>query len=626
MAAIVAAAIAFAVYTSQDDATLAGNASRAKAAHSDLGAVMSRLGARIAAPWVDRRAETGLFVDPITGGAGQGYGPAMLAEVLIREGAQTGDRRMLQAGLKALSVNATRAARDGNPGNPLELLAIASAYRWGQRNLADDPDWRRWSRGARLYLRTWESPAVGRAAQACFASPSCWNNYKIVDAAAVLLLLDSGLRPASPASRLADPELARAAALSILERDLPRAIGNEAETRTPDGELTGLGLLADEPTYPLAYHAMSVAALARALQVLGDEAPPVARGHFRRAMLAQASFMAPDGDVAFLGRAQGESWALAATAYAGESCAAMFRTSDPGSAGICATLALRAVRRLERLHGFRASGLLPIVPRLANAALTDEGLEHYARVMTFNGLSGMFLSWASDEAKAAAGVEPAPLPLDGGGAFLDHDRSRMAVVRRGSLWFAVHATGPIGVKDLRYDFGLLALKLRRGDHWIDVIPQRPLDDSGGPLDSGGPGLMTPSGLAFARGQSFDVDDESGEVVVHGGYRTEAGVWPVRGIDFRFKPSARGVTITAAAPPGSVLRFQDWLPAQFTEFVDGGRVLRTPTATSRVSEAPAWLEDGLTLASAYALDLQGRRRYVTVPPSGRVSWTLAARVP
>jgi len=174
---------------------------------------MSRLGARIAAPWVERRSESGLFVDPITGGAGHGYGPAMLAEALIRDGAQQHDRRMLRAGLKALSVNASRAAGDGNPGNPLELLAIASAYRWGERELADDPDWERWSSGPREYLRTWESASVGRAAQTCFASTSCWNNYKIVDAAAVLLLLDSGLKPASPSSRLAEPERARAGAV-----------------------------------------------------------------------------------------------------------------------------------------------------------------------------------------------------------------------------------------------------------------------------------------------------------------------------------------------------------------------------------------------------------------------------
>ncbi len=134
---------------------------------------------------------------------------------------------------------------------------------------------------------------MGEDAQACFASPTCWSNYKIIDAAGVLLLLDTGLEPASPAARLAGPERARAGALAILERDLPRSIGREAEARGRGGTLSGLGLLSDQPTYPLAYHAMSVAALARALQVLGDDAPAEARELFRRAMLAQASVHGP---------------------------------------------------------------------------------------------------------------------------------------------------------------------------------------------------------------------------------------------------------------------------------------------------------------------------------------------
>jgi hypothetical protein len=585
---------------------------------------MARLAGRIAAPWVDRRRPgTGLFVDPITGGAGHGYGPAMLAEAMIRQGAQRDDRRLLRAGLHALSTNSNDALDDGEPGNPLELLAIASAYRWADRNLAGDADWKRYSPGPRRYLRAWESAAVGRAAGACFAAVSCWDNYKIVDAAAVLLLLDTGLEPASDRSRLADPGRARAAALAVLTRELPRAIGHEGEARGASGTLSGLGILSDQPTYPLAYHAMSVAALARALGVLGDDAPPAARESFRRAMLAQASFMGPDGDIAFLGRAQGESWALGATAYAGESCARMFQRSHPRSAGMCATLAIRAVSRLRRLHGFQG-GVLAIVPRFSSLPLSGEGLEHYARVMTFNGLTAMFLGWAGEEASGAASVEPAPLPLDEGGSFVDPDRARIAVVRRGPVWFAVHTIGPIGVNDLRYDFGVVSLKFRRGRHWVEVLPPRPLSDAGGPLDGGGPALVSANGLAFPRGERFSADPASGEVVVHGGYRTEGGSWVERAQEFRFRPQERGVEVTATAPPGSVLRFQDFLPRSWTEVGEGAVELRTPTAASRLSEAPSSLEYGPAFASANALDLLGYRRYVTVPAGGRVSWTLYAR--
>lgn len=616
----VAVVIALALSKGSSVTSLAVGGSKSEA-QENAGERMSRLAGRIAAPWVDRRSELGLFVDPITGGAGHGYGPAMLAEALIRAGDRLENRRLLRAGLRALSVNSARAVDDGRRGNPLELFAIASAYNWAESNLADDADWKRAAAGPRRYLRSWERSSVGEDAQACFASPACWSNYKIIDAAGVLLLLDTGLEPASPAARLADPERARAGALAILERDLPRSIGRKAEARGREGTLGGLGILSDQPTYPLAYHAMSVAALARALQALGDDAPAEARELFRRAMLAQAAYAAPDGDVAFIGRAQGESWALAATAYAGESCARMFQESHARSAGICATLAIRAVGRLERLHGFH-DGLLAIVPRFRNAAPTGEGLEHYARVMSFNGLSAMFLGWAGEAAGSAESVKPLPLPLDGGGSFVDPDRSRMAVVRRDSVWFAVHTARPAGVKDPRYDFGVLALKFRRGKRWVDVLPPRP-PEAGGPFDGGGPALVTPDGLAFPRGTDFAVDPQSGEVVVHGGYRSDGG-WALRGVEFRFKPTARGVRISVPAPAGSVLRFQDFLPQRFTAATDLGRALSTPTATSRLSETPSALEYGLTYASANALDLLGYRRYVTVPAGGRVTWTLGAR--
>ena len=326
---------------------------------------ISRLTGQVAAAWVDRRASSGLFRDPITGGAGHGYGPAMLAEVLIREGARRGDDRLLHAGMRALAVNAESARSDGEPGNPLELLGMASAYNWGARHLAGRAVWERWSGAPRAYLSSWEGADVGVAAQRCFAAPSCWNNYKVVDAAAVLLLLDSGLPPASPSALLADADTAREDALRVLREDVPRALGSGAQAEGAGTRLAGLGMLGDQPTYPLAYHAMSVAALARALAVLGPRAPAPARDAFRRAMLAQASFTAPDGDLAYLGRAQGESWALGATAYAGQYCAAHVRTQAPRD-------------RRDLLHARRAVGAPARAPaRLPRRRAVDRPPLHH---------------------------------------------------------------------------------------------------------------------------------------------------------------------------------------------------------------------------------------------------------
>jgi hypothetical protein len=339
-------------------------------------------------------------------------------------------------------------------------------------------------------------------------------------------------------------------------------------------------------------------------------------------MLAGASFAAPDGDIAYMGRAQGESWALGATAYAGQACARMFRASHPRSAGMCATLAARSVRRLDRLHGFNR-GLLSIVPRLGFGDLTSDGLEHYARVMTFNGLTAMFLEWGSEEARAAPDVEPTPLPLDRGGSFVDPDQAHLAVVRHGSVWYAVHAIGPVSGDDLRYDFGLVSLKVRKGRRWVDVQPPRPLNEGLG-RDSAGPSVLTPAGMAFPHGTSLSVDPRTGAVVVEGGFRTAANVWALRGVTFRWRPVRRGVVATVKAPPGTRLRYQDFLPRQWTQGVEGFRVLQTPVSESRLSEPPASAEDGADFASSYAADLHGYVRYVDVPASGKVSWTVEAR--
>jgi hypothetical protein len=336
-------------------------------------------------------------------------------------------------------------------------------------------------------------------------------------------------------------------------------------------------------------------------------------------MLAGAAFMAPDGDMTYLGRAQGESWALAATVYAGEACAAMFRTSDRRTARVCAGLALRALRRLRTAYRIH-NGVFAIVPRFSRQPLTQRGLEHYARVMTFNGLTAMFLADAAEV--APPGVRPAALPLDRGGAFVDPDRSRMAVVRHGRVWFAAHTIGPLGVEDLRYDFGVVGLKLRRGGRWVDVVSQRPF--VGGPFDGAGPALVTAAGLAYPRATRFAANPRTGVVTARGGFRYRGGGWAATGQRFRFSPVARGVRVTVSAPPGAGLRFQDFLPAAFTESREAGAALVTPTAVSRLSVPPVAVATGMTGASATAVDLTGHQRTVTVPPDGTVTWTVTGR--
>jgi hypothetical protein len=415
----------------------------------------------------------------------------------------------------------------------------------------------------------------------------------------------------------------RAAALTALRRYVPRAIGRHASVHTRTGTVRGLGVLSDQPTYPLAYHALSIAMLARSLDLLGPRAPRAAVAAFEHGMLAQAAFAGPDGDIAYLGRAQGESWALAATAYASESCARRFRSAAPETASICAALGDRVVDRIARVHGFRR-GMLAIVPRFRREPISWAGLEHYVRVATFNGLTGMFLGWAAGAARGASGVRARPLPLDADGAFADHDRARLAVVRHGRTWFAVHAVGPIGTDDRRNDFGLVAFKRSDGRRWTDVLPQRPLVLTSGSADAAGPVLMTGVGPAEPWGKRFRVDPRTGVVTVHGGFRVRPGGWLLRDVVFRFTPRRRSVALEVTLPPGSVLAVHDRLPEPRTTIRDGGRVLRSASVAISLSPRPTSVERAALLASSYARALRDFRRTVIAPPSGRVRWTVAAR--
>ena len=112
--------------------------------------------------------------------------------------------------------------------------------------------------------------------------------------------------------------------------------------------------------------------------------------------------------------------------------------------------------------------------------------------------------------------------------------------------------------------------------------------------------------------------------MRGRFRTPSGRPVQRGAVFRFVPQRRGVTVSASLAAGSTLRLQDFLPEGWTRATNGGAILETPTAESRLLPRPAGFELGLSYASGYSTRLRGFRRYVTVPDTGRVSWTLSAR--
>ncbi|WP_259316105.1 hypothetical protein [Capillimicrobium parvum] len=581
---------------------------------------------RIAAGWMGRRSESGLFVDPITGGGRHGFGQVMLGQALMQAGRRRGDDAMLRAGVIAVTRSLRRSLHAGGAENPLGLLGTVSAYRWARANIRHRAVFRRAEPVWRHLLEQWSGGDVGPKAQRCFHDPTCWDNYKAIEAAGVLALAQTRLHGATAASTLSQP-VARTDAVEVLERRFAQASGRAASYRTAgakDAAGAGLGVNSDQPTYPLAYQAMTAMALASALELPKHRPGRGAVRAFARVMQTQAAIAAPDGDVAWLGRAQGQSWALAATVYAARVCTRRFARSRPALAGTCATLAGRAFGRLRARHGIGRDGL-NIVPRFRTSPVDARGLDRYARMMTFNGLTAAFLDWAADVPEPARPVRPVALPLDRDGAFRDPDHARLAIARSRDLWFAVHEVGPIGVFDPRYGFGLIAAKVRRDGRWRDLLTAPPITPVGSvPADTAGPLLELGAATATPWGRSTTVSRSGRTVVVRGGFQWPDGSWAREGAMFTYRALGDGVSLTVRARGGDTLTFQDWAPAGRRRLHERGRALVLPGAVARLSIRPRAVACDGRYGSAYDRVVQSCRRTVTLPASGVVRWSIRAR--
>ena len=145
-------------------------------------------------------------------------------------------------------------------------------------------------------------------------APQLHSNKYIVEAVAYFELARSGLRSDVPGA-VADRAAARraGAACDILNRIVParvRALRGHAwpGTASPRSRTA--------TAQPLAYHALTAGLLARAIDVAGPAASRAARRALRIGVRTMWAYQAPDGDLAYFGRSQGQSWALALGALA----------------------------------------------------------------------------------------------------------------------------------------------------------------------------------------------------------------------------------------------------------------------------------------------------------------------
>src|SRR5919199_1982075 len=190
--------------------------------------------AEIAAPWPGLQRRDGHFVDYIVrrapGPKRDDYGDAMLGYGLLLTADRTGSARLRDAGLRAVA----HAAR-GN-GHvavaPFRFLALASAYNLARTRFAGAPLLRSHRAALERALRRARATRVGRARV---------TNKSVVEAAAILELVRSGLRSHARGTVLNRPGHSAALARRFLARDLPRAARRFERSAGSAGRVAVLG-------------------------------------------------------------------------------------------------------------------------------------------------------------------------------------------------------------------------------------------------------------------------------------------------------------------------------------------------------------------------------------------------
>jgi hypothetical protein len=519
---------------------------------------------KVSSVWAKRQDSRGYFTDPRTGRHQGGYGNVMIGYGLLRAGSRAGNADLVRSGVRG--VDTALGERPADRG-VFDLLAMAAAYNFARTHLAHDPAFAtarpRWER----YLRQTGAPNTDNKAQQCILSPTCFHNHEAVGAAADLELLKTGLRSRRPRARI--------------RHDALHEVGvSEPAFSRPDG------LLSDSGVWPLAYHALSTAMLARSVQLLGPRAPGAARRALRRTSAALRGFMAPDGTVAYIGRRQEDLWSLAAAMASGDR-----------------TVASRAFARIQDAYPLTSRGL-PIVPRRGTDTFSPRGVD--GKPMTFNGLAIYLMNLAADTPQRGGGA----LRGDHDGAFVDNAQNGFAAVRHGDVWFAVHRRRL--PPDVRNDFGLMAAKWRSSNGiWHDILRPRPMrfdaGETAGPVVERAGQRLLPAGDSISAGRG-------GTVTVNG----RVGAQPAT---FRYVPTRRGVRLSMRAQPGDVVTYTVYGPSADTNVRRGA--VSYPTGVVKASPRPSSVRLERGFASCCDARMVAARMRVQARGNGTVSFTVSA---
>lgn len=485
-----------------------------------------RLADAVSQRWMTLQNDDGSFPDSIRQTVGWGrYSEAALGYGLILNGIRTNHPEQVDAGVRA---HRWLMAKYEDRPSVFEDYLIASSFNVMREHAPRRPLFEQAEHIYISYMQSMHPVFLGE-------DPKGLVNKYLVEAVAYLELYRTGITSPDAAAVLYDREWARMQALKVINRNVP------ARVRTRRSEAMGLRTtaLSDPGDQPLAYHGLAAGFLARAIQLAGSDAAVDARRALEIAVRTSWAYMAPDGDVTYFGRSQGQAWSLVLHAYAAERLAAMSCTSY----GRYLPTAERALDRVRALHPVTSDGLA-IVPSSAGAGVSAApGLDDYAGQAVYNGLTLASLNWAAEaEARLADCRSDSDIlgnRADWGATFA-FDRSAFAVSRSSRVWMAVKRQGSDST-DLRYASGIVALKYDSGGgRWRDLLARPPISAK---LMVVGPALKTRHGLAYPaatsmRAGAFGVD-------LHGGWRTSSGRWIRRRMRFTYRLTPRGAVISFA---------------------------------------------------------------------------------
>jgi len=417
----------------------------------------------MAKPWPDLQRANGSYREYLK--EDTRYGAATLGYALLQHGIRVKDRRLITSGLKAITYAVRRRGSAVSIESVFENMAVAGAYNLARTNLAGDPVFARVNGAWARYLRKARATKVIKRDR--------YGNHYLPEAIAVLELMRSGLRSSDTRAIVGGGRsAARRAAIDLLVRRIP------GMARREDWNLVGSRafVLSDPPSRPPAYQGLSAGLYARALALLPGTPPGGARDALQRIVQATWGMTGPDGDLAFFGRSQELSWSLSYAAYAAEEAVAL-----PGSGGErdgrYQALSDSMVRRLRDAYGVGPNGLY-VLPSLRDyRGGSFRGRDGYVGATSFNGLTLLSLDWGA-ELMGDRERAPSALLADGDGEHLvSYGEGRYAVVRRGSLWWAIKQTTSPAFRhkpeDLRSDTGVVALKELVDGKWRDLMPIRP---------------------------------------------------------------------------------------------------------------------------------------------------------